>query len=259
MTALEQLQTDFQNFLLTLGDSMDEHVVGTTKFGTQERLAVYADAYRLRLLEALEDNYPALHTLLGDEEFDRLGRRYIDAHPSSHPSIRWFGHKMHELLREETPYRSQPVLSEMALFEWTLRGAFDAADESVCAIDDITGVTPQAWPKMRLQFHPSVTRLNLVWNVPALWKKIDQDKAPDKPKAEEYPASWVIWRQELQQFYRSVATDEGWALDAMIDGQNFGDICGGLCEWIDEQNVAVRAAGFLKQWINDGMVTSINV
>lgn len=259
MTSLENLQTDFQNFLLTRGDSMDGHVVGSAKFKSQERLAVYADAYRLRLLEALEDNYPALHTLLGDEEFDRLGRRYIDAHPSTHPSIRWFGGKMHELLREETPYRDQPVLSEMALFEWTLRGAFDASDDPVCSIEAMAALSTDAWPGMRLQFHPSVTRLDLVWNVATLWKQIDQNKTPDNPEAGEYPVPWIIWRQNLRQFFRSLSVDEGWALDAMMGGQNFGDICGGLCEWIDEQNVALHAAGLLKQWIGDGMVTSIDV
>jgi hypothetical protein len=51
--------------------------------------------------------------------------------------------------------------------------------------------------------------------------------------------------------------DEAWALDALIAGQNFADICQGLCEWIDTQHVAAHAAGLLKGWIGDGMIARI--
>jgi hypothetical protein len=30
-----------------------------------------------------------------------------------------------------------------------------------------------------------------------------------------------------------------------------------LVEWIDAQNVALHAAGLLKRWVIDGMITSI--
>ena len=44
-------------------------VAGTAKVGAPTRLAIYYDAYRLRLIEALDGNYPVLHGWLGDEEF----------------------------------------------------------------------------------------------------------------------------------------------------------------------------------------------
>ncbi|OGI49418.1 MAG: hypothetical protein A3E57_01595 [Candidatus Muproteobacteria bacterium RIFCSPHIGHO2_12_FULL_60_33] len=51
--------------------------------------------------------------------------------------------------------------------------------------------------------------------------------------------------------------DEAWALDAARTGESFATICEGLCEWIDTQNVALHAAGLMKQWIADGIVSGI--
>ncbi len=33
----------------------------------------------------------------------------------------------------------------------------------------------------------------------------------------------------------SLSLDEAWAIDAMINGANFGEICEGLCQWVDEK------------------------
>ena len=40
----------------------------------EERIEIYSEGYVLRLIEALMDTYPAVHTLLGDDDFDELCR-----------------------------------------------------------------------------------------------------------------------------------------------------------------------------------------
>ncbi len=52
--------------------------------------------------------------------------------------------------------------------------------------------------------------------------------------------------------------DEAFALDALLRGETFGAICEGLTEWIDAQNVAVHAAGLLRQWLTDGLIHEIH-
>ena len=69
----------------------------------------------------------------------------------------------------------------------------------------------------------------------------------------------MIWRQDLLTYFRSLIVDEAWALDAMQRGETFADICEGLTEWIDAQNVAVHAVGLLKQWLTDGLISEIRI
>ena len=37
----------------------------------------------------------------------------------------------------------------------------------------------------------------------------------------------------------------------------FAEICEGLLEWIDADQVALTGAGFLKQWVSDQLLTGL--
>ena len=257
MSSLRRLQEDFQGYLLARDARMHSHVIGSAQVSAGERLAIYADGYRLRLLEALDTDYAGLHTLLGDEEFDAMGRAYIAAHPSTHFSLRWYGDRMSEFLRTVAPYSRYPVFAEMAAFEWAKCDAFDAPDTALCSVTDMAAIPPDAWPGLTFVAHISLTRLDLRWNVPTVWKAIDAEEESPALLENEYPIAWLVWRQDLLTYFRSLSVDEAWALDALQRGENFAAICEGLCEWVDAQNVAAHAAGLLKQWLTDGLICEI--
>jgi hypothetical protein len=304
---LRRLQEDFQGYLLAPDGRVQPQVLGSAEVSAGERLAIYANAYRLRLLEALGTDYPGLHALMGDDEFDAMGRAYIAAHPSPYFSLRWFGDRMSDFLRTTEPYSKYPVFAEMAAFEWAKSDAFDAADSETAAIEDMAALPPDAWPALTFVPQASLRRLDLRWNVPTVWKAIDaaqgrasvaggttpeataaqgrasvaggtsagtheveQRKEPlprtpeataaqEPPALEEnaYPVAWLVWRQDLLTYFRSLNVDEAWALDAMQCGETFAAICQGLTEWVDAQNVAMHAAGLLKQWLMDGLIREI--
>jgi hypothetical protein len=234
-------------------------VHGSAQVSAEERLAIYANGYRLRLLEALGTDFPSLHTVLGDDDFDAMGRSYIAAHPSPYFSLRWFGDRLSEFLRATAPYSQYPVFAEMATFEWAKSDAFDAADGTVANISDMAAIPPDVWPSLRFVPHPSLRRLDLRWNVPTVWKEIDAGREPPELVESDYPIAWMIWRQDLLTYFRSLNVDEAWALDALQRGETFADICEGLTEWIDAQNVAVHAVGLLKQWLIDGLISEIRI
>ena len=65
MSQLEQLQADFQAGIINEDHSMFKtRVVDDDIVGAAKRLSIYADAYRLRIIEALSTAYPKLHMLL---------------------------------------------------------------------------------------------------------------------------------------------------------------------------------------------------
>lgn len=255
---LLNLQTEFQDHLIRPErTAILQHIAGTAQADAETRLGIYAEAYRLRLIEALDTDFPVLHALLGDDEFERMARAYIDAHPSRHFSIRWFGQHLSDFLRATPPYREHPAVGEMAAFEWTMTLAFDAADDPLLALDAMAAVPPASWPDLRFTAHASLHRLDLSWNVPAVWKAHAAGEDVHAPEKNPHPIAWVLWRQDLTTYFRSLEVDEAWALDALIAGQPFADLCQGLCEWIDAQHVAAHAAGLLKNWIGDGMIAAV--
>jgi hypothetical protein len=257
MSKLRGLQQDFQHYIFQTHAAIQTQVAEVPCADSKARLDIYASAYRLRLLEALATEYPALKALVGDEEFERAGLAYIEAHPSPYYNLRWYGGEFAAFLKTLTPFCDFPVTSELADFEWAMGLAFDAADDAAVSIEAVAGLAPDAWPTMQFIPHSSLQRLDLLWNAPAIWRAVENQETPEPPTANAHPLAWVLWRQQLKTYYRSLTVDEAWALDASRNGASFAEICAGLCEWVDATHVAAHAAGLLKVWIHDGLIQAI--
>ncbi len=259
MSTLAELQAEFQSFLLGQGGGIERMIVGSERAAAEERLAVYADAYRLRLLEVLEEDFPGLKGLLGAEAFRVLGLAYIDAHPSNHPSVRWFGRHLARFLRESPAYRDRSELAEMAAFEWAQGEVTDAADSPAVSVEALAALAPGSWPEMRIVFQAALRRLDLVCNVPTLWGAFREGETPPALERAERPVWWLLWRKGIEVHWRSLDDDERLALDAARAGSAFGVICEELYERTGDAQVPLRAAGFLKQWATDGLIARLEV
>lgn len=257
MISLADLQARFQSFLTDGDEGIEALTVGSDRLPAAERLAVYANAYRLRLLEVLAQDFPGVKALAGDEAFDDMGTAYIDAYPSAHPSVRWFGRRFAVFLNETPPYSDRPFLAEMAAFEWRQGEVMDAADSGAVAADELGTLRPEAWPGMTIVFQHALRRLDLVWNVPVVWQAVRESETPPALEAAGQPLPWVLWRRNMQVHWRSLDEHEAYALDAARAGTAFGDICEGLLARTHDDQVPLRAAGFLKSWASDDLVTRV--
>lgn len=224
----------------------------TTDFTAEQRAAVYIEAYRLRLADALHDNYPALHTLLGDDAFFEMAAAYIEMHPSRHVSIRYFGDRLAQFLATHRTYQQEPVLAEMACFEWALRDVFDAADVPAACIGDLTHWPPEQWGALQFRAHPALRRLELTWNVPDLWQAIKDQESQRVPERHAEATAWFIWRHELRSYFESRSRGERRAFDSLVGGANFGNLCESLAHEQGEEQGPVQAASYLSSWLSRG-------
>jgi hypothetical protein len=256
MTALAELQRVFQRHVLA-GDAAIVRIVNSTPaVPATTRLAVYSNAYRIRLAEALGANMPRLKELLGDEQFGLVAAEYVDAHPSQFASIRWFGDRLAPFL--ERSYPTQPWLAELAHWEWALAASFDAPDATAADVECLASVAPGDWAGLQLQFHPSVQYLELATNAQALFKALADEQSPPQPAMLASPQPWLLWRQDLKTQYRSLEPDEAAAVRIMRAGGMFGAMCEALCEWHDGDEVPLVAAGMLKRWIVEEQLTRVS-
>lgn len=255
MSELYRIQQSMMAWLIEKNPAIQGDIVSTKDVSSEVRLGVYGDGYGYRLIDALSENYPAVHTLLGDEDFYKMTYAYMAAHPSHHFSLRYFGSHLEEFLTGYIP--DLPVISEMARFEWALRNSFDSKDSQTITIDALQQVPIDRWGDLQFEFHPSVSRLDLEWNTPQLWSAIDEQSDPVAPEKLEHPYAWIIWRKDLLNYYRSLDVDEAWALDSAMRGESFGYLCEGVCEWIDAEHAPARVAGFVSKWIEDDLLVAI--
>ena len=256
MSALTELQGDFQDYLLRGGAAIEQRVSGTERVPVATRLGIYARAYRGRLAEALGSNFPALARLLGEADFATLAGEYVRTHDSPFFSIRYYGDDLANFLAAHEDYMAAPLLAELARWEWTMTGVFDAADARALTHGQLARIPPQHWAQLRFTFHPSVERLALQWNVPQIWQALTEERERPGAELNAAPQPWLLWRQELGTYFRSLPATEASVLDAARSGWPFGELCELLCEELGPTAASGHAATLLRGWVASGLITA---
>ena len=258
MSHLSDLQTDFQAYLLNdaQGVRFINAIINDQKVGATKRLSIYADAYCLRIIEALATAYPKLRSLLGDDFFDSTARSYIKQYPSAYRNMRWVGGEMAAHL--QTSLLQHPIASEMAQFEWALGIAFDAEDAPIFSLQELAKILPEDWAALKFILHPSAHLLPLQWNVVQIWNALNNEETP--PNAVLTNAPCLVWRMDLNAYFKSVDAAEFAALQSVMAGASFGALCEQLQENASEEAVAdhqsmVQAAQYLSGWLNEGLIS----
>jgi Putative DNA-binding domain len=262
---LLDIQEAFQRFLLTGDSDISACVVGTERVPVATRLGIYGDGYRSRLIEALQASFPVLADLLGETDFEALAARYVSGHESTFFSIRYYGDRLADFLAGEAHYSQVPLLAELARWEWAMAAAFDAADAEPIDSSAFAQLAPQDWAELHFEWSPAVQVVELEWNVPQLWKAVTEGTPRPEPSLGSEAAdagapravSYVIWRRELQIYFRPLAREEAQVIAAARGGHSFGELCVLLCEHLDESEAALHAAGYLRGWVESGLITAI--
>ena len=255
MSRLPNIQDAFQRFLLTGDSTIESHVVGTQRVPVETRLAIYGDGYRSRLIEALQNSFPVLAELLGETDFQTMASRYVDAHESTFFNIRWYGDRMGDFLAADDEYSRAPILAEMARWEWAMAAAFDAADAEPIDISAFAAIAPEDWAGLQFEWSPSVQLIQVEWTVPQLWKAVTE--GGERPDPAIAPAHYLIWRRELQIYFRALGEEEASVVAAARDRRPFGELCVLLCEHCDASEASQHAAGFLRGWVESGLLVGV--
>lgn len=258
MTDLHHLQNTFQNYLLNGQKAIEPSIVTCEKVSVTTRLGIYREAYQYRLLEALANNYPCIKTYLGTEEFQKIGMLYITAYPSTFRSIRWFGEEFPSFLKQSLLIEAA-FLAELAELEWKMTLAFDAADSDVFKMEQMATIAPESWGDMIMMPHPSLQRMNFFSNAVSIWQQLVAKEEMETLIQNTVFNPWILWRTNYVTRYYALSGEEAWAIDRIICGATFGELCEGLCQLIDESEVGMRAASFLKSWIQSGLLSGITI
>ena len=261
MNHLSKIQADFQAYLIdsTKGAAFKAQIIDDAKVGAIKRLSIYYDAYRFRIIEALATAYPKLKMLLGDDLFDSTARSYIDQFPSTYRNMRWVGGNMQTHLQHTLP--QHPVAAEMAQFEWALGLAFDAEDAPILTLQDLAAIAPEDWAALKFIFHPSLRVLPLQWNVLQIWNALNIEETP--PTVTKTGETCLIWRRGLNldsglnAHFRSLDATELAAIQLVISGATFGELCEKLQENTSEEHATMQAAQYLSGWLNEGLITIV--
>lgn len=138
-------------------------IAGNNRLGPEGRLAIYAGGYRSRLLESLQNEYPALRLLVGETVFELFARGYIAAYPPSHFSLYDYGARFAGHLEATRPADGGPLAGLPAAVATLERARADVQRAEGVERDDRSWQPSEAalLPGLRLRLPDSVRLLRL--------------------------------------------------------------------------------------------------
>ncbi len=256
MNSLKALQDSFQRAVVEGDDAVLAELLDSSKEKRDILLGVYRNAYVLRLVEFLTNDYEKLRTLLGDDQFDAMARAYIKANPSHTRNARWFGRHLPGFLAASAPYSDTPALADLAALEMALNDVFDAQDAPALAMEDLASLPGEDWAGLTFTPHPAVRRLTLTSNATEIWRALNEDTEPPAVSPLAEPAQLILYRSEAMATFRILAGDEAMMWDEAAQAVSFSALCEMLAAYAGEDEAPLRAATYLKGWIDAGMLAA---
>jgi hypothetical protein len=240
-------------------------VRGDRGLAPADRLAVYANAYFVRLHGCLGADFGALARALGAPAFHDLMKTYLMMHPPTRPSLRHAGAHLPEHLTTE-PFatmfgRRCAYAADLARLEWTMTEAFHAEDAPALQREDLAALAPEAWEGLRFETTPSLRLLACAWPVHVVREAFDREEAAgawdEAPRLQAESTCVRVWRLDERVRHRAISRLEFEALRAVSAGERFPAICERMVEAVGDVEAAPRAAALLSSWISDGLLARL--
>ena len=224
------------------------------------RLAVYANAYFVRIRDCLGTDFGALAAALGEAAFHDLVKTYLMLHPPSRPSLRHAGAQLAAHLRTE-PFatifaKRCAYAADLADLEWAIAEAFYAPDAPAIGPDSLAAIPPDAWAQLHLELTPSLRILRCEWPVDRVRDRFDASPGARETKIRSPPD-----RHGFASGDRTIAFATGrsrrWkrqALEAAAAGRSFGDLCEIVAASVGEAETPRFSADLVASWFAAGLV-----
>jgi hypothetical protein len=212
---------------ITEQDGVDAalHLQSSRQQTAADRLAIYQQAYLVRLLECLRELFPVLVQALGREEFDQFAAGYLRKHPPASYTLTRLADRFVDFLRDTRPTDvSSPswpdFLIDLAFLEQTIDQVFEGPGVEELPSLEFLAARPDDLHALRFEPAPCLRLLALRFPVNDYYTQVKRGESPQWPQA---AASWLaITRLDYVVRRIPLEQSEYHILAALVAGQNLG-------------------------------------
>lgn len=253
MSSLQAIQQQLQDAVMAGKTPSIRSIRSDDIADVATRLRIYQQGYRIRLRDALRNEFTGLHQLAG-RQFDVILDKYIDAHPSEHYNIRYYGAGVAAFLDYARPWRHKPQLADMARLDWAISTAFDAPDEPSIGMTDLSTLAPQAWATLTLSLQENLHIVPATFNLDAFRRAVDNGQPRPHLRRFANARQIMVWRKRTTVHYRKLDNDEWQVLDAAMRDEPFAALCEKLAAHHGEAAAMPRMVMLLQAWLESGLI-----
>lgn len=197
-------------------DKAIDLVLPSKTLNQEQRIDIYRAMYPLRMVEALEADYPTLTRFMG-EDFTTLVMRYVEEYPSQSYTLNHLGKHLPLFLQNNTNYKNSELLHDIALMELAISDVIDEEEVEIFDSNDLTLLDEQTIENLVLQSVPAFRLLALSTNVVEYLTALDNDE--DFPTENKQQSYAMVYRKDYSTDYVQLDDLEYTILKKIVDGE----------------------------------------
>ncbi len=160
MSNLVELQNWFQQLVVATdedfagpAEEIDRLVKGSQALDAESRVWLYRNMYPMRMIEAMQVDFPGVRSAVGPERFEWLVMEYVKEHPSRSWTLNRLGDHFPGFIRDAAHrlWHGNTFLVELATLELSLCKVFDAAPQLSLTGQALRRLTQDAGFGLRLK------------------------------------------------------------------------------------------------------------
>lgn len=289
MRTLKQIQSWFQSSIIRvepingradeqsiensddISTSCEQVILASSSMTAHERLQIYKNAYILRLLECLREEFPVLRFAMGEQLFDDVATLYIHSYPSRSFTLTQLGAHLAEFLGEQKNRRANldvatepwvDFLCDLANFERTTTEVFDCIgpEYSSQLFEDRLRAIPMARVgEAHIAAADCLRQLVTQYPVHRYYSEIRNRGSSAIPSRRQ--CFLAIIRMDNNVRYYEISAAQHFVLLAIASGATIGEVLRSYA-WGQSTTTPLTVAQLFRwcrQWVERGFLTSIEL
>ncbi len=216
-----------------------------------ERVGVYHDMYLSRMVEAMESDYPAVRSFLGEDAFLDLVRDYVRRHPSRSYTLNRLGDHLPDFLLEHEEREHAAFLHDLARAELAVTHVFDEEPSPTLDAPALRHVPEAALPRLRLRPIRALRLLSLSHPVAGHLHAARGGHAAPRPRRRR--THLAVYRQDYAVRYQELGVDEHALLAALVAGVPLGEAVAAGALRLRASRREDRVFRWFRSWVAEGL------
>lgn len=247
--ALEQLHT-----AITTETTATDWVLPHPRLSPAAQIAIYQEAYHLRLRAAVSTDYPALLCFLGAAAFNQLAIGYVRATPSRNFNLDCYSIGFADFIAARL---ANPPAAALAALESALTAAFHNQDAPPVTTAEVAALSPDALGISRFQFQQSMRLLSAPYDIESYFSAWKQGTAPQDIAAA--PLYLLLYRQQNAMQRDRLTAPEYTLLTALQNGADFNTALATTQDKtaITESELTAQIGMWLSGWLQRRLICRV--
>ena len=238
------------------GERLADVVTPSHSMTPEERVGVYHGMYLMRMVEALEYDFPAVKYYLGETAFEELVTAYVQVYPSRSYTLNRLGDHMPEFLDGQTEWADHEFLADLARFELAITEVFDDEESPVLTPEEVQRVSPDTWEHARLRPIAALRLLELRHDVVPHLKAYHQELPSPRPRRR---ATWIaVHRRDYSPLYLPLSRPEYRLLQALVNGTALADALADAAQQLRSAQRQEKIFRWFRNWVAEGLFSSVD-